>query len=150
MNKRYEELYNRAVEMLDDYDDLFVDMVNELDSYNGFADGYRCYDMGELDDLFCGCSIGDFLDKITEDFNHRDNYIVDTIYGLESTDYVEDVYRDNTNSEEVLDALLDEIGGCFNPYFSDSEFEEIIKELLSLDPDDEDDADDLDDDIEEV
>ena len=141
MNKRYEELYNRAIEMLDDYDDLFVDMVNELDSWNGFADGYRCYDMSELDDLFCGCSIGDFLDKITDDFNHRDNYIVDSIYGLESTDFIEDVYRDNTSSEEVLDALLDEIGTYFKPYFSDSEFEDIIHELLNLDPDDEDEDD---------
>lgn len=148
-NKKYEELYNKAIEMLDDNDDLFVEMVDELDSYMGFADGFRCYPMDEITDLFYGVSIPDFLDKLTDDFNHRDNYFVDTIYGLESTDYPADVYHDNCTTDEVLDEVIEHYG--FNPkhiWIDDSDFEEIIDELSDLDPDEEYEADD--DDLEEV
>ena len=77
---------------------------------------------------------------------NKQNYFYDSVWGIESTDFVEDVYRDNTDSESVLDALLDNIGGYFKPYYNDGEFEDIIDELINIDPDDPDDEDDLDDD----
>ena len=60
---RYEEMMNKAVEMLKENDELFVDMVNELDSWNGFADGYRGFPMDELDELFGQMKLTDFLLK---------------------------------------------------------------------------------------
>lgn len=124
---KYSELITEAIEELKNNDELFVDMVNELDSWNGFADGFRCYPMYELDELFGGCSLSEFLDKLGEDFNIRDNYIVDTIYGLESTDYPEDVYRDNVDEGELLDNIIEHVDDI---YFSDCDFEELIRNIV--------------------
>lgn len=123
---KYDEMITKALEMLED-DDLYVEMVNELDSYMGYADGFRCFPMDELDELFGEMPLSKFLDTITDDFNNRDNYMVDTIYGLSSTDYPAEIYRDNTTPEEVLDNILDYANHI---YFSDSDFEELINEIL--------------------
>ena len=117
----------QAIEELKNNDELFVDMVNELDSWNGFADGFRCYPMYELDELFAGCSLSDFLDKLGDNFNVRDEYMVDTIYGLESTDYPEEVYRDNVDEGELLDNIIDRVDDL---YFSDSDFEELVRNIV--------------------
>lgn len=135
---KLEELREQAIEMLENDDELFVRCVEELDNYSGFADGFRCYPMDEIDDYFYGVSIGDFLDKITDDFNHRDNYFVDTIYGLESTDYPEDVYRDNTSEDEVLDELIDEFPNVNVRWISD-DFQDLLEQIVNTDDDDEDD-----------
>ena len=123
----YSELIAQAIEELKNNDELFVDMVNELDSWNGFADGFRCYPMCELDDLFSGCSLADFLDKLGENFNVRDEYMVDTIYGLESTDYPEDIYRDNVDEGELLDNIIEHVDDI---YFNDNDFEELVRNII--------------------
>lgn len=125
---KLDELKARAVEMLENDDELFCDMVEELDGWNGFADGFRCYPMSDIDELFCGVSIGDFLDKLAGDFNHRENYCVATIYGLESTDYREDIYRDNTSTEEVLDNVIDYRNHL---YINDTDFADIVDAIIS-------------------
>ena len=122
-----EMLYNQALEELKNNDDLFVDMVNELDSWNGYADGFRAYDMSELDELFCGCKLSEFLEKITSDFDLRDNYFVDTIYGIESCDDIAEHYRDNVDEEELLDNIIDNEN---NIYFYDKDFEELIDNII--------------------
>lgn len=123
----YSELMAQAIEELESNDELFVDMVNELDSWNGFADGFRCYPMYELDELFGGCSLSEFLDKLGNNFNARDEYMVDTIYGLESTDYPEDVYRDNVDEGELLDNIIEHVDDI---YFSDNDFEELVRNII--------------------
>ena len=122
----YEDLKAKAIEMLKDNDDLFVEMVDELDSYNGFADGFRAYPMYEIDELYCGVKIGDFLDMLTSDFNHTDEYFYHSIYGLESTDSIVDLYHDNVDADDLLEYLIE-----YYPhiYFSDSELEEIVEAL---------------------
>lgn len=102
-----QELINSAMDMLKYDDDIFCEAVNALDSWDGFADGYRCYPMCEIDDFFYGVKIGDFLDKLSSNFNHTDEYFYDTIYGIASTDSMAEVYRDNTDAGEVFDELLD-------------------------------------------
>ena len=134
MKKTYDELKKDAIEMLEEDDNLFCDMVEEIDSWNGFADGFRCYPMDEIDEIFSGVSIGDFLDKLAGDFNHRQNYFVDTIYGLESADYKEEVYRDNTSSEEVLEEVLEYSGRI---YIGNSEFKELVEALVDYDEEEE-------------
>ena len=122
----YEDLKAKAIEMLKDNDDLFVEMVDELDSYNGFADGFRAYPMDEIDELYYGVKIGDFLDMLTSDFNHTDEYFYHSIYGLESTDSIVDLYHDNVDADDLLEYLIE-----YYPhiYFSDSELEEIVEAL---------------------
>ena len=103
----YSELINAALRELKDNDDLFVDMVNELDSWDGYADGFRGYPMYELNDLFCDCKVSDFLDKLAPGFNHTDEYMIDTIYGLDSTNDIAGVYRNNVDAENLLDEIID-------------------------------------------
>ena len=122
----YEDLREKAKEALNNDDDLFVDMVNEIDSYNGFADGFRAYPMWEIDDFHCGVTIGDFLDRLTSDFNHNDEYFYYSIYGLESTDSIADLYRDNVDTDDLLEQLIE-----YYPriYFSNSDLKKIVTAL---------------------
>lgn len=129
-----QELINRAIEMLDNDDSIFVEAVNELDSYNGFADGWRCEPMDFFDDYFSGQTPSEILQSLSSDFDIRDNYFYCGIYGVESTDYPEDLYRNNTDSGEVFDELLDHWNSV-NIY--DSEFNEIMDSLYNEDYDDE-------------
>ncbi len=132
---KYEELINKAIEELKNDDDLFVDMVNELDSWNGFADGFRGFPMDELDELFYDCKVSDFLDKLGSHFDHNDDYFIDTIYGLESTDDLAEHYRDNVDEGELLDNIIENENHL---YFNDSDFEELIQEIVNYDEDEDD------------
>lgn len=128
------DLRSEALEMLRTDDDLFVEMVNELDSWNGYADGFRCYPMWELDELFGDCKVSDFLDKITSSFDHNDEYMIDTIYGLDSTNDCASVYRNNIDEDYFLDDLIENKNHL---YFSDSEFEELLNQIESGEEDEE-------------
>ncbi len=125
--KTYEELKNEAIEELKNDDDLFVDMVNELDSWNGYADGFRAFPMYELDDLFYDCKLSEFLEKITSDFNLQDDYIVDTIYGLDSTDDIAGHYRDNVDEDDLLDNILSHVGQL--DFWNHEDFKELIEAI---------------------
>lgn len=135
--KKYDALVNEALEMLKNDDELFVDMVNELDSWNGFADGFRAYPMDEIDELFCDTKVSDFLDKLAPGFNHCDDYFVDSIYGIDSTDDITGLYRDNVDDGELLDNIIDNYNHL---YFSDDDFQELIDAIVNYDEDGENDV----------
>lgn len=128
----YTEMMKKALEMLNTDDELFVEMVNEMDSWNGFADGFRAYPMWELDDLFCDCKVSDFLDKLASGFNRHDEYMVDTIYGLDSTDDIVGLYRDNVDAGELLDNVIENWNHL---YFSNDEFEDLITAIVNYSED---------------
>ena len=92
MKKNYDELVENAIEMLENDGELFVDMIDELDSWDGFADGYRVYSMDEIDELFYDCKVSEFLSKLADGFDLNEDYFADTIYGLESIADKEDYY----------------------------------------------------------
>ena len=129
---KYAELVEKAIEELKDNDDLFVEMVNELDGWSGFADGFRAYPMYELDDLFSGCTVREFLNKLGRDFDHNDEYMVDTIYGLESTNDIVGLYRDNVAEGELLDNIINYANHI---WFSDHDFEELVNSIVDYDED---------------
>lgn len=104
--KTYEELKQDALQALKDNDDLFVSCVDELDAWNGYADGFRCYDMYMIDDLFCDMKVSNFL-NLLGDFNNRDDYFYDSIYGLQSCNSKVDLYRDNVWESELLDNIIE-------------------------------------------
>ena len=137
---KYDELIKKAIEELKDNDDLFVDCVNELDSWNGYADGFRGYPMYELNDLFYDCKVGDFLDKLASGFNHNDEYFVDTIYGLDSCDNLAEYYRDNVDEGELVDRLIEEYSNI-DLQWIDSEFDELIESIVNYDEDEDTDED---------
>ena len=117
----YEErrnyVYNAALEALED-DDTFVNACDALDSYNGFMNDSRCFPMWELDEFLGERTPSEILNEITEDFDINNDYFYFSIYGLESTDNVADVYRNEHTNEEVLDALID--NSCIDIYGADS------------------------------
>lgn len=131
--KNLETLKAEALEMLVNDDDLFCSMIDELDSWNGYADGFRCYEMSELDELFCDVKVSDFLDKLAAGFHHTDEYFYDSIYGIDSTDDKTDLYRSNVSESELLDEIIDKYSHL---YFYDSDFEELIDEIVNYADDD--------------
>ena len=128
----YKDLIEKAMTMLDESDDLYVDMVNELDSWNGYSDGFRAYNMADLDDLFCGASASNLLKAVNgNNFNLNDDYFADTIYGLESIATFADMvtwYKDHTDTGELLDNIIDYYNHL---YFYDHEFESIINDIVN-------------------
>ena len=140
MSKRtLEDLRNEAIEMLENDDDLFCNMVEELDSWNGYADGYRAWEMCELDEQYYDCSASQIINDLTEDFSINDNYFYFSIYGLESCDDKAELYRDNTTEDEVLDAILDNYPHL---YFSDTDFRDLIEEIDNYEEEDEEESED--------
>lgn len=131
--KKYEELVSKAIDMLKEDDDLFCSMVNELISWNGFID-VECFPMEELDDILYGKKPSEVIDLINDDFNIRDNYFYWDMWGLHSTDYMEDVYRDNTTAEEVFDEVLSNLSHI---YIDDTDFEELMEEIDNYSEDEE-------------
>lgn len=131
---RKDELIRKATEILEDNDSLFIEAVEELDSWNGFADGFRCYEMYMIDELFCDCKVSDFLDKLTSSFDHTDSYFVDTIYGLDSTNDPIEIYKDNVTTGELIDNLIDNYNHID---ISDYELSEILETLANGNFDDE-------------
>lgn len=121
----YETMINKALEMLKDDDELFCSMVDEMDSWNGYADGFRCYEMYELDDLCCDMKVTDFLSALG-DFNYRDNYFYYSVYGIESTDNKAQLYRDNVDTGCLLDDIMRNKNHL---YFSDSDFKSLLDEI---------------------
>lgn len=129
MNKTYDDLMNEAKQALIDNDELFVACIDELDSWNGYADGFRCFDMCELNELFCDTKVGDFLDMITSSFNHNDNYFFDSIYGLDSTDSKVELYRDNVWESELLDNIIENFDNIDIAWI-DSDFSDLIESII--------------------
>ena len=135
--KTYEEMMTTALEMLENDGDLFVDMIDELDSWDGFADGYKVYSMDELDELFYDCKVSEFLSKLADGFDLNDDYFADTIYGLESIADKEDYYRDNFDCGYVLDNVINNYNHL---YISDSDFDELIDAIVNYSEEDDEDG----------
>lgn len=129
---KYNKLVERAIEMIRTNDDLMIELVDELDACNGYADGFRAYDMCELDDFYSGVSAAKLLEDLTADFNKYDEWFYFSIYGLESTDDKADLYRANTDAGEIFDNVLENLNHL-NIYNYD--FREIMEEISNYNED---------------
>lgn len=134
MNK--EQMMEKAMQVLKEDDEIFVRCVDELDSWSGYADGFRCYEMCELDDLHCGMSLHDFLEKLTDDFKINDEYFYYSIYGLESTNDKIALYRDNVWESDLLEILID-LYTHLDLEWIDSEFAELIESISEYEEEEE-------------
>ena len=100
----FDELFDKAVQMLNDDEDLFNDMCEELDSWNGYLGDDRWIPMWEFNDIMNGVEPLDIAEKIwQEDFNPRDEYFKFTITGVVSSDYRD--YTDDYSAEDIIDEL---------------------------------------------
>ena len=130
------ELIEKALEILENDNEIYVNCVDELDRWDGFADGFKCYPMSELDDLYYGCKVSQFLEEVdVNNFDLSDTYVVFTIYGLQSTNDIYEVYESNTYSGEILDNLIENYNHL-NLTWIDSELDDIVSQLFNEDYDD--------------
>lgn len=124
---RKQHVREAIAEVLDDYTDIFVDVCEELDNWNGFLGDARCYDISEIDDFFNTPS--EFLDKVG-DFDSCDDYFYfDLGYVTTSSDKY-DIYSDAVSVDDVIDAIED----CYNHIdIADTTLNELCKILFSDD-----------------
>lgn len=117
-----EEIVNDILGYLRDNEDDFVELMEELDSWNGYLGDDRWYDMDELNELYCGTEPIEILqrayfgidnddwtidhhgEKRSASFNPNRNYFSFNGYGnLVSSDYRD--YSNYLTDTTVLDAF---------------------------------------------
>lgn len=104
-DERKQYVYDKALDILKDDEDAFVEACEELDNWDGFLGDSRCTEMDMIDEYFDKPS--DLLDKM-DDFNSSDSYFYFTVYGYVNTaDDKYSVYSDDFSADDVLDALID-------------------------------------------
>ena len=106
-DERAEHVREAIAEVLENDTDAFVELCEELDSWNGFLGDARCYDMCEIDEFFSKPS--ELLDKMN-DFDINDEYFYFDVYGVTTASDKYDVYSDNVSVDDVIDAIED----CYN------------------------------------
>lgn len=111
--------FEKVKEILENLDDNELkNMWNEYCREN-YYDDQEIFEMCEIDDLFCDMKVSDFLDKLSGDFNAKDNYFRYSIYGLESFDDVADI----VSFDDLANYIVDN-----NETFDNDELEELIEE----------------------
>ena len=103
-DERRQYVYDKALEILHDEDDIFDEACEELDNWNGFLGDSRCESMDMIDEFFNKPS--DLLDQMNN-FDPTDSYFYFTVYGVNTTDDKHEVYSDDFSADDVLDALID-------------------------------------------
>lgn len=101
---RAQHVREAIAEVLDDETELFVDVCEELDNWNGFLGDARCYDMSEIDGFFDKTS--DFLDKMG-DFNSDDEFFYFDLGYVTTASDKYDVYSDAVGVDDIIDAIED-------------------------------------------
>ena len=105
MASKYEIIKNWIEDIADDND--IIQLVRQVNSWDGSLEEYNFYYMDELDELFCDVKLTDFLSKLAPNFYHGDDGFLDTVYGIESCSIhkVADDIKDNI--DEVAEAIAD-------------------------------------------
>ena len=124
-------------------EDEFIEVIEDLDSYNGYLGDDRYYNMDELDELLYGLTPSEVLartfyggDDDTKDrngnrgeFNPNRAYFYYNGYGnLCSTDY-----KDNYNyylDDNFIDEVIENAGNLYN---IPDEIQELLDELEEVD-----------------
>lgn len=103
------EVIKNWMENIADNDDL-ISIVRQVNGWNGSLEEYNFYDMEDLDELFGGMRLTEFLDKLSSNFNTGHEGFKDTIYGLESCDAIDVVTDIRDNAEEIAEAIAETMG----------------------------------------
>lgn len=122
MANKYEIIKNWMMNEASD-DDL-IQIVNEVNSYNGHLEEYCCYEVEMLNEFFCDTKPTDLLQKLASDFDINTDYIKFTIYGIESTT-LEDMVSEIKNYAEDI---AEEIENVLDDIYLPSELEEALEE----------------------
>ena len=124
---RKQHVREAIAEALENDTDAFVQICEELDSWNGFLGDARCYYMDEIDEFFSKPS--ELLDKMS-DFDYTDEYFYFDVYGVTTTSDKYDVYSDNVTVDDIIDAVED----CYNHIdIEDTTLNELCRILFNED-----------------
>ena len=114
-----------------DQDDLIA-VWNEY-TEDSCHDEDRIYPMWELDELMSGLNFSEALSKIdTDNFDFNDEFLYDSIYGLRSTDDLDDVIE----IDYIIDHVIYEDGDFREWYPELKKVGDLFREALALDDDD--------------
>ena len=103
MASKYEIIKNWIEDIADDSD--IIQIVRQVNSWDGSLEDYDFFDMYELDELYGEMKLTDFLSNLAPDFNYSDDGFRATIYGIESCS-IHDVADDiKDNIDEVVEAI---------------------------------------------
>ena len=124
---RKQHVREAIAEALENDTDAFVQICEELDSWNGFLGDARCYYMDEIDEFFSKPS--ELLDKMS-DFDYTDEYFYFDVYGVTTASDKYDVYSDNVTVDDIIDAVED----CYNHIdIEDTTLNELCRILFNED-----------------
>jgi hypothetical protein len=126
---RREYVRNTLAEYLKNDDDAFVEAVQQLISWNGFID-VEAFSMSEIDEICYGMKPSELIEKMTSDFNSCDDYFYFSIYGLESCNDIAELYHDNCDIGDVVDAIEEYYNHL---YFYDSKLDALADVLYNGD-----------------
>lgn len=105
MASKYEIIKNWIEDIADDSD--IIQLVRQVNSWDGSLEEYNFYYMDELDELFGEMKLTDFLSKLAPNFNYSDDGFRDTVYGIESCSIHEVADDIKDNIDEVVEAIAD-------------------------------------------
>jgi hypothetical protein len=107
LEERRDYIHNAMLDMIKADSDLFVEVCEELDSWDGFLGDDRCYSMDEIDEILGDIKPSELLNMVSSDFDFNDDYFYFNGYGnLKSCDDKADVYLCSFDREEILDEYL--------------------------------------------
>lgn len=108
------------LEFFEENEDLFIETIEELDSYMGYLGDDRIYDMDDFDELTSHWTHRQLLENLHQ-FDIDDDYFQFTIYGLDSMNYKDySDFLDKYFVEELLDYR--------NNLYLDDEVEKLLKQ----------------------
>lgn len=116
-----------AFEILQENDELFIAVIEELHRWNGFLDE-ALYSMDELDDFYYNTPATKLIQDLNDDFNINDDYFFFDCYGIHSTDNQMEHYLDNTRYEEVFDNMISN-ASHINIGYIDKEYQEFLDNI---------------------
>ena len=105
--ERREFLTEMLKQILNDDNGVFQAIAEEMDGYEGALNDSRCYPMCELDEILGEKKPSEVINMLNDSFNSNDDYFYFSIYGLESTDYPVDIYRDEIDISYMVSWLED-------------------------------------------
>lgn len=109
LEERRDYIYNTMKMALENNDDLLIDVVDSMDSYDGFMNDSHVYNMSELDEVLYGMSPSDIIHLLAPNFKDYSGYFYFNGNGwLESCDDKAEFYREYNSTEEILDNYVKE------------------------------------------
>lgn len=88
-------------------DDDLIQIVNEVNSYNGHLEEYCCYAIEMLNDFFCDTKPTDLLQNLARGFDINTDYFKFSIYGVESTSIEDMADEIRDYSDDIAEAIAE-------------------------------------------